>query len=166
MKWVRYGLWETTSKGRRECIDGYRIDVSKELGRYVATERNARSVATQQPSLARARSLRSDRAVCMCGSYVVIELGLSVFRSSPSNLSMAGSDTFLLPWNSLCLTQTGFENICRDILLTKHNLSRKTLILVFYGDLDINFVVTVFDLNTSLLQNRDFIVVCPLIWGV
>ncbi|KAF2535690.1 hypothetical protein F2Q68_00021962 [Brassica cretica] len=47
MKWVRYGLWETASKGRRECMDSCHIDVSEELGRYVATERNARSFATE-----------------------------------------------------------------------------------------------------------------------
>ncbi|CAN6827737.1 unnamed protein product [Brassica oleracea var. botrytis] len=46
MKWVRYGLPETASKGRRECMDSCRIDVSEELGRYVATEWNARSFAT------------------------------------------------------------------------------------------------------------------------
>ncbi|KAF3587809.1 hypothetical protein F2Q69_00030664 [Brassica cretica] len=46
MKWVRYGLRETASKSRRECMDSCRIDVSEELGRYVATKRNARSVAT------------------------------------------------------------------------------------------------------------------------
>ena len=62
MKWVRYGLQETASKGRRECMDSCRIDVSEELGRYVATERNATELATWRPSLARARSLRSDRA--------------------------------------------------------------------------------------------------------
>ncbi|KAF2591847.1 hypothetical protein F2Q70_00038492 [Brassica cretica] len=58
MKWVRYGLREIASKGRQECMDKCRIDVSEEL----ATERNGRSVTTQRPSLARARSLRSDRA--------------------------------------------------------------------------------------------------------
>uniref|UniRef100_A0A0D3BV40 Dehydrogenase E1 component domain-containing protein n=1 Tax=Brassica oleracea var. oleracea TaxID=109376 RepID=A0A0D3BV40_BRAOL len=41
MKWVRYGLQETASKGRREGMDSCRIDVSEELGRYLATERNA-----------------------------------------------------------------------------------------------------------------------------
>ena len=46
MKWVRYGLRETASKGRRECMDSCRIDVSEELGRYVATKQNALSVAT------------------------------------------------------------------------------------------------------------------------
>ncbi|KAF2600224.1 hypothetical protein F2Q68_00008555 [Brassica cretica] len=45
-EWVCYGLRETASKGRRECMDSCRIDVSEELGRYVATERNARSFAT------------------------------------------------------------------------------------------------------------------------
>ncbi|KAF3535067.1 hypothetical protein F2Q69_00022632 [Brassica cretica] len=93
MKWVRYGLWETASKGRRECMDSCRIDVSEELDRYVATEQNARSfatdragrvlcryvaterdvcsVATLRPSLARARSLRSDRAGRVLGRYML-----------------------------------------------------------------------------------------------
>ncbi|KAF3523542.1 hypothetical protein F2Q69_00048517 [Brassica cretica] len=46
MKWFRYGLRKTASKGRREYMDSCRIDVSEELGRYVATEWNARSFAT------------------------------------------------------------------------------------------------------------------------
>ncbi|KAF2551480.1 hypothetical protein F2Q68_00033862 [Brassica cretica] len=46
MKWVRYGVRETASKGRRECMDSCRIDVSEELGRYVATELGSSSVAT------------------------------------------------------------------------------------------------------------------------
>ncbi|KAL0667467.1 hypothetical protein Bca4012_030171 [Brassica carinata] len=37
---------ETASKGRRECMDSCRIDVSEELGRYVATELGSSSVAT------------------------------------------------------------------------------------------------------------------------
>ncbi|KAF3604159.1 hypothetical protein F2Q69_00036349 [Brassica cretica] len=36
--------------------------IATELGRYVATERDVCSVATWRPSLARARSPRSDRA--------------------------------------------------------------------------------------------------------
>ncbi|KAF3560916.1 hypothetical protein DY000_02015198 [Brassica cretica] len=50
MKWVRYGLRETALKGRRECMDSCRIDVSEELGRYVATERDrhARILAKRQ----------------------------------------------------------------------------------------------------------------------
>ncbi|KAF3487653.1 hypothetical protein F2Q69_00052317 [Brassica cretica] len=58
MKWVRYGLRETTSKGRRECMDSCRIDVSEELGHYVATELGSSSVAT------------SDRAWLEFGRYV------------------------------------------------------------------------------------------------
>ena len=54
MKWVRYGLREIASKGRRECMDLRRIDVSEELGCYVATE-------------------RIDRAGWMLGRYVVTE---------------------------------------------------------------------------------------------
>ncbi|KAF3600944.1 hypothetical protein F2Q69_00034898 [Brassica cretica] len=93
MKWVRYGLRETASKGRRECMDSCRIDVSEELGRYVATERNARSFATQHRRVdenawirvvltfrkssvaSQARSLRSDRA--WLKRYVATELGSS-----------------------------------------------------------------------------------------
>ncbi|KAF2546497.1 hypothetical protein F2Q70_00021772 [Brassica cretica] len=46
MKWVCYGLREIASKSRRECMDSFRIDVSEEFGRHVATERNTTSVAT------------------------------------------------------------------------------------------------------------------------
>ena len=38
-----YGLREIASKGRRESMDSCRIDVSEELGRYVTTEWKARS---------------------------------------------------------------------------------------------------------------------------
>ncbi|KAG5393585.1 hypothetical protein IGI04_023548 [Brassica rapa subsp. trilocularis] len=37
-----------------------------------------------------ARSLHSDRTACICGSCVMTELGLSMFRSSYSNLYVAG----------------------------------------------------------------------------
>ncbi|KAF3536481.1 hypothetical protein F2Q69_00021381 [Brassica cretica] len=40
------------------------------LGRYIATELCACSVATSRPSCVRARSLRSDRAVCVIDRYV------------------------------------------------------------------------------------------------
>ncbi|KAF3572266.1 hypothetical protein F2Q69_00060137 [Brassica cretica] len=60
MKRVRYGLREIASKGGRESMDSRRIDVSEELGCYVSTERNGRSVA---------RSLRSDRAWLELGRY-------------------------------------------------------------------------------------------------
>ncbi|KAF3567236.1 hypothetical protein DY000_02014964 [Brassica cretica] len=73
MKWVSYGLRETASKDRRECMDSCRIDVSEELGRY-------------RPSLARTRSLRSDRAGrtlsrYVAGRYVATELGSTCARS-------------------------------------------------------------------------------------
>ncbi|KAG5388264.1 hypothetical protein IGI04_029805 [Brassica rapa subsp. trilocularis] len=94
-------------------MDSCRIDVSEELGRYVATELGSGSVATWRPSLVRAWSLLIDRAVCMYGSCVVTELDLSVFRSSYSNLSVDGLNTFPYPWDSLCLIQTGFGHISR-----------------------------------------------------
>ncbi|KAF2555474.1 hypothetical protein F2Q68_00016472 [Brassica cretica] len=73
MKWVRYGLRETPSKGRRECMYSCRINVLEEIGRYVATERDGRSVATLRPSLARARLLHSDRARQTLGCNVATE---------------------------------------------------------------------------------------------
>ncbi|KAF2534806.1 hypothetical protein F2Q70_00029041 [Brassica cretica] len=54
-------------------------------------------VATKRPSLARVRSLRTDRAVCMLGRRVSIELGLSAVRLPYSSLSAADLDTCLLP---------------------------------------------------------------------
>ncbi|KAF2542038.1 hypothetical protein F2Q68_00029870 [Brassica cretica] len=62
VKWVRYGLREIESMGRRECMDYCRIDVSEELGRY-------------RPSARPARSLRSDRAIVLLGCYLATELG-------------------------------------------------------------------------------------------
>ncbi|KAF3576672.1 hypothetical protein DY000_02031654 [Brassica cretica] len=62
-----------------------------------------------RPSLARVRSLRSDRAVCVLGRYVATEiwlelgryvateLGLSVVRLPYSSLSVVGLDTCPLP---------------------------------------------------------------------
>ncbi|WZY70258.1 hypothetical protein YC2023_002498 [Brassica napus] len=44
-----------------------------------------------------ARSLRSDRAVCMLGRRVSFELGLSVVRLPYSSLSAAELDTCLFP---------------------------------------------------------------------
>ncbi|KAF3547048.1 hypothetical protein DY000_02008451 [Brassica cretica] len=76
--------------------------------------------------LARARSLRSDRAWLELGRYVAIELGSS---------SVATIRTELYLGNIRC-----------DVFLTEHDLLQKD-ILVFCGDLDVNFVVTVFDPN-------------------
>ncbi|KAF3605714.1 hypothetical protein DY000_02047810 [Brassica cretica] len=47
-----------------------------ELGRYVATERDERSVSTWRPSGTSAWSLRSDRAGRVLGRYVATELWL------------------------------------------------------------------------------------------
>ena len=44
-------------------------------------------------------------------------------------------------------TKLYLGNIRCDVFLTEHDLLRKD-ILVFYGDLDVNFVVTVFDPNS------------------
>ncbi|KAF3514228.1 hypothetical protein F2Q69_00007591 [Brassica cretica] len=67
-----------------------------EFGRYVAIEPCVCSVATR----VRARSLRSDRAVCVLGRYVATELGLCMVRLPYSSLLMAGLDTCLLPWDN------------------------------------------------------------------
>ncbi|KAF3538127.1 hypothetical protein F2Q69_00022020 [Brassica cretica] len=80
MKWVRYGLRETASKGRRECMDSCRIDVSEELGRYIATERNARSFATDRAWLDLGRYVATERDVCslLRGDRAWLELSLYV----------------------------------------------------------------------------------------
>ncbi|KAF3592460.1 hypothetical protein DY000_02021173 [Brassica cretica] len=65
MKWVRYGLRETASKGRRECMDSCRIDVSEELGRYVATNgTHARSLCSDLAWLELGRYVATERDVC------------------------------------------------------------------------------------------------------
>ncbi|KAF3518905.1 hypothetical protein DY000_02063325 [Brassica cretica] len=74
----------------------------------------------------RARSLRSDRAWLELGRYVATE---------QDQCSVATIRTKLY-----------LGNICCDVFLTEHDLLRKN-ILVFCGDLDVNFVVTVFDPN-------------------
>ncbi|KAF3489622.1 hypothetical protein F2Q69_00054498 [Brassica cretica] len=74
----------------------------------------------------RARSLRSDRTACMCCNCVMTELG--------------SIRTKLYLGNTRC-----------DVFLTEHDLLRKD-ILVFCGDLDVNFVVTVFDPNNFNLR--------------
>ncbi|KAF3604226.1 hypothetical protein F2Q69_00035793 [Brassica cretica] len=69
MKWVCYSLWEIASKSRRECMNSCRIDVLGKLDRFVMIETCTCLVATWRPSLARARSLLSDRAICVFGRY-------------------------------------------------------------------------------------------------
>ncbi|KAF3532489.1 hypothetical protein DY000_02038381 [Brassica cretica] len=71
------------------------------------------------------RNGRSDRTACMYGSCVMTELGLSLIR-----------------------TKLYLGNIRCDVFLTVQDLLRKD-ILVFCGDLDVNFVVTVFDPNSA-----------------
>ncbi|KAF3578389.1 hypothetical protein DY000_02029039 [Brassica cretica] len=84
MKWVRYGLWETASKGRRECMDSCRNDVT--------TERDGRSVATKRPSLASA--LRSDRA-----TFFGLFSDVSCFfrRALPTTTQVLYNDTYTKP---------------------------------------------------------------------
>ncbi|KAF3555170.1 hypothetical protein F2Q69_00012447 [Brassica cretica] len=65
------------SKPRRVVLVFDRVDSWLELGRNVATEPCACSVATKRPSCVRARSIRSDRAVCVLDRYVATELGWS-----------------------------------------------------------------------------------------
>ncbi|KAF2557101.1 hypothetical protein F2Q68_00015109 [Brassica cretica] len=79
-------------------MDSYCIDVLGEFGRYVTTE-------PQRPSHVRARSLRSDRAVCVLGRYVATELGLRVIQLQYSSLSVAGLDTCLFPWDNRHLVE-------------------------------------------------------------
>ncbi|KAF2591220.1 hypothetical protein F2Q70_00038369 [Brassica cretica] len=133
------------------------------LGHYVATERLFRSVATSS----QARSLRSDRASVPLGRYVATEL----FRNVDTTLVHAFSSTLrcYLPKtvanpfhvsrhskSSIKLygknrgrirTKLYLGNIRCDVFLTEHDLLRKDM-LVFCGDLDVNFVETDFDPNS------------------
>ncbi|KAG5388713.1 hypothetical protein IGI04_030254 [Brassica rapa subsp. trilocularis] len=61
---------------------------SVSLGRYVATERSSRSVATDR-ARAKARSLRSDRAIVPLGRYVVTELEPKLGHYVATELSQA-----------------------------------------------------------------------------
>ncbi|KAF3507829.1 hypothetical protein F2Q69_00009053 [Brassica cretica] len=107
MKRVCYGFREIALKSRRECMDSCCIDVSGKLDRFVTIKTCTCSVA-----LARARSLRSDRAVCMLGRCIAIVLGLSVVRSPYSSLYVAGLDTCPLPWDSRDLFRE-FSAVCK-----------------------------------------------------
>ncbi|KAF2616826.1 hypothetical protein F2Q68_00040309 [Brassica cretica] len=104
----------------------------------------ARSLRSDR-ALARARSLRSDRAGRMLGSdrawlelgrYVATERnGRSVATFRPDSVHVR------------IRTKLYLGNIRCDVLVTEHDSLRKD-ILVFCGDLDVNFVVTVFDPNS------------------
>ena len=50
-------------------------------------------------------------------------------------------------------TKLYLGNIRCDVFLTEHDLLRKD-ILVFCGDLDVNFVVTVFDPNNKVVETH------------
>ncbi|KAF3564446.1 hypothetical protein DY000_02016238 [Brassica cretica] len=111
------------------------------LGRYVATERYAcstelgsSSVATWRLSGARARLIRSDRAVYMLGCCVAIVIGLSVVRLPYSSLSVAGMDTCPLPWDSRYLIQSRFEQ----------DFTARFLV-------EIIFTMSIFDVHEELL---------------
>ncbi|KAF2611202.1 hypothetical protein F2Q70_00011704 [Brassica cretica] len=77
-----HGLMSYRCFGRARLLRSDRAWL--ELGRYVSSELNGRSVATLRPSLARARSLHSDRAGRTLhsdragrtlGHYIATELG-------------------------------------------------------------------------------------------
>ena len=75
------------------------------LGRSVATKLGCSSVASfgctrslhSERALARARSLRSDRAWLELGRYIATELGLCVVRLPYLSLSVADLDACPLP---------------------------------------------------------------------
>ncbi|KAF2609205.1 hypothetical protein F2Q68_00043100 [Brassica cretica] len=92
------------------------------------------SPKTRRPSGTNARVLRSDRAWLELGRYIATE---------QDERSVATIRTKLYLGNIHC-----------DVFLTEHDLLRKD-ILVFCGDLDVNFVVTVFDPNIrKILQHK------------
>ena len=72
-EWFSHGLLEIALKSRRECIDSCRIDVLGEFVRYVTYA---------------ARSLRSDRSMCVLGLYVAIGLCVCA-RSLRSDRALA-----------------------------------------------------------------------------
>ncbi|KAF3506200.1 hypothetical protein F2Q69_00008268 [Brassica cretica] len=107
-----------------------------ELGHYVATEpwlELGRYVATEP--LARDRSLRSDRAervFCCCVATL-----------------------FELLFDDSRFFRKAFR---KEESFTKKYLSKKVSTFFFFGDLDVNFVVTVFDPNSLCLFNFTIIV--------
>ncbi|KAF2587332.1 hypothetical protein F2Q70_00035233 [Brassica cretica] len=91
----------------------------------------------------RARSLRSDRAERTLGRCVATELRLGLGRYVATELRLELSRYVE---TERIRTKLYLGNIRCDVLLTEHDLLRKD-ILVFCGDLDVNFVATVFDPN-------------------
>ncbi|KAF3538150.1 hypothetical protein F2Q69_00021121 [Brassica cretica] len=146
----RYRLSETDARSLRNDRAWF------ELGRYIATERDGHSVATYRPSLARARSLRSVRAVCMLSRRVSIELGLSMVRLPYSSLSAAELDTCLFPSvKRYLVVRLRFEQDFTARLFVKISLRRllfrKNVHADFCGLSDIDSVVTDVDPNMCKL---------------
>ncbi|KAF3572368.1 hypothetical protein F2Q69_00058475 [Brassica cretica] len=87
------------------------------------------------------------------GRYVATKLGLCVVRWPYLSLSVTDLDMCLLPSDNrylvvrLRLEQDFTARLFVKILFTKSNF-RKNVHADFYGDLDVNFVVTVFDPNS------------------
>uniref|UniRef100_A0A0D2ZVC9 Uncharacterized protein n=1 Tax=Brassica oleracea var. oleracea TaxID=109376 RepID=A0A0D2ZVC9_BRAOL len=82
-----HGLMSYQRFGRAQSLRSDRAE--RMLGRYVATKLWL-ELGSYRPSGTDAWSLRSDQTACMCDSYVMTELGSSVFRSSYSDLSVTG----------------------------------------------------------------------------
>ncbi|KAF3610755.1 hypothetical protein DY000_02048763 [Brassica cretica] len=98
----------------------------------------------------RARSLRSDRAERTLGRCVATELRLGLGRYVATELRLELGRYVETERNGRSVatirTKLYLGNIRCDVLLTEHDLLRKD-ILVFCGDLEVNFVATVFDPN-------------------
>ncbi|KAF2559573.1 hypothetical protein F2Q68_00016783 [Brassica cretica] len=78
-------------------------------------------------TLARARSLRSDRAEYVFGYFV--------------------ATLFELLSDDSCFFRKAFR---KEESISKKYLSKKVSTFFFFGDFDVNFVATVFDPNTAL----------------
>ena len=105
-------------------------------------------------SFGKARSLRSDRAWLELGRYVAT--GLCVFRDPTVILEFVRGK---FRYVSVAVRQSVFgsieirtsfyrEALCGDHYFTKRNFRKKMRTSIFWGNLDINFVITVFDPNS------------------
>ena len=90
----------------------------------------------------------------MLGRYVETEFGLCVVRWPYLSLSVADLDTCLLPSDNRYFsgsieigTRFCRKAICKDSFLRRVTFV-KNVHADFYGDLDVNFVMTVFDPNS------------------
>ncbi|KAF2609986.1 hypothetical protein F2Q70_00010286 [Brassica cretica] len=108
---------------------------------------NARSLRSDRAS-ARARSLHSGLEERTLGRYQATELRLELGRYVANERDIRSVATIR--------TKFYLGNIRCDVLLIEHDLLRKD-ILVFCGDLDVNFIVTIFDPNKiqHASQHRD-----------